>query len=361
MASAVAKATRTEADFDRFPVRVVRFIRLATAGGLAYAAYRIHWRIVLASFFTGPGRISRILMLIFALLNLKNMPFVWTYRIWHAIIYHCFIRKSPRLGPRSLFRPMISQSHAPIMEIDYNIHKSNSTYFADLDVSRTHLCTYLLRPGFRQLTHNATTKLVIDPKSGKPARGPLGIMLGAVHCSFRREITAYSPYEMWSRILSWDRKWLYVVTHFVPRGTARPTEWLDPKFGTAHVRRRPSSASGDADSTAAWEKKIYATGVSKYVFKIGRLTVHPAVALEASELLPQRPGGWTGGDAGVGDEDVDLSDVADDGAWDWKMVEKRRREGMKYAAAFASMDDLHGWLDGADGGDGSALGKFGPG
>ncbi|TKW54440.1 Uncharacterized protein CTA1_9695 [Colletotrichum tanaceti] len=302
MASAIAKATRTEADIDRFP-----------------------------------------------------------YRIWHAIIYHCFIRKSPRLGPRSLFRPMISQSHAPIMEIDYNIHKSNSTYFADLDVSRTHLCTYLLRPGFRQLTHNATTKLVIDPKSGKPARGPLGIMLGAVHCSFRREITAYSPYEMWSRVLSWDRKWLYVVTHFVPRGTARPTEWLDPKFGNAHVRRRPSSASGDADSAAAWEKKIYATGVSKYVFKIGRLTVHPAVALEASELLPQRPGGWTGGDAGVGDEDVDLSDVADDGAWDWKMVEKRRREGMKYAAAFASMDDLHGWLDGADGGDGSALGKFGPG
>ncbi|TQN65822.1 putative thioesterase atnL [Colletotrichum shisoi] len=361
MASAIAKATRTEADFDRFPVRVVRFIRLATAGGLAYAAYRIHWRIVLTSFSTGPGRISRILMLIFALLNLKNMPFVWTYRIWHAIIYHCFIRKSPRLGPRSLFRPMISQSHAPIMEIDYNIHKSNSTYFADLDVSRTHLCTYLLRPGFRQLTHNATTKLVIDPKSGKPARGPLGIMLGAVHCSFRREITAYSPYEMWSRVLSWDRKWLYVVTHFVPRGTARPTEWLDPKFGTAHVRRRPSSASSDADSSAAWEKKIYATGVSKYVFKIGRLTVHPAVALEASELLPQRPGGWTGADAGVGDEDVDLSDVADDGAWDWKMVEKRRREGMKYAAAFASMDDLHRWLDGADGGDGSVLGKFGPG
>lgn len=80
MASAIAKATRTEADMDRVPVRVVRFIRLATAGGLAYAAYRIHWRLVLASFFTGPGKISRILMLVFALLNMKNMPFVWTVR-----------------------------------------------------------------------------------------------------------------------------------------------------------------------------------------------------------------------------------------------------------------------------------------
>ncbi|KAK2008293.1 hypothetical protein LZ32DRAFT_662244 [Colletotrichum eremochloae] len=357
MASAIAKATRTEADLDRVPVRVVRFVRLATAGGLAYAAYRIHWRILLANFFTGPGRISRILMLFFALLNLKNMPFVWTYRIWHAIIYHLFIRKSPRLGPRSLFRPVITESHAPIMEIDYNIHKSNSTYFADLDVSRTHLCTYLLRPGMRRLAHNAATGLVLDPASGKPARGALGIMLGAVHCSFRREITAYAPYEMWSRVLSWDRKWLYIVTHFVPKGTARPTEWLDPKFGAARVRRGPGSNTDSKE----WEKKIYATGVSKYVFKIGRLTVHPAVALEASELLPHRPdaGGWQGGPNGVGDEDVDLGDVADDGAWDWKMVEKRRREGMKYAARFAAMDDLHGWLDGADGGDGSALGKFG--
>ncbi|OLN86406.1 hypothetical protein CCHL11_06345 [Colletotrichum chlorophyti] len=355
MASAAAKATRVQADLDRVPVRVVRFIRLAGAGGLAYAAYKIHWRLLLTSFFTGPGKISRILMLVFALMNLKNMPFVWTYRVWHAIIFHLFIRKSPRLGPRSLFRPMISQSHAPITEIDYNIHKSNSTYFSDLDVSRTHLCTYLLGPGFRQLTHNTTTKLVLDPKSGKPARGPMGIMLGAVHCSFRREITAYAPYEMWSRILSWDRKWLYIVTHFVPKGTARPTEWLDPKFGTARVRRGPGSGTEGKD----WEKKIYATGVSKYVFKIGRLTVHPAVALEASELLPQRPGGWQSGANGVGDEDVDLSDVQNDGAWDWKMVEKRRREGMVYAQQFASMDELHGWLDGGDGGDGSALAKFG--
>ncbi|KAI8157251.1 hypothetical protein K4K49_007892 [Colletotrichum sp. SAR 10_70] len=355
MASAIAKATRTEADMDRVPVRVVRFIRLATAGGLAYAAYRIHWRMLLASFFTGPGKISRILMLIFALLNLKNMPFVWTYRVWHAILYHLFIRKSPRLGPRSLFRPVISQSHAPIMEIDYNVHKSNSTYFSDLDVSRTHLCTYLLRPGFRQLTHNATTNLVLDPRSGKPARGSLGIMLGAVHCSFRREITAYAPYEMWSRVLAWDRKWLYIVTHFVPKGTARPTEWLDPKFGGARVRRGPGSNTDSKE----WEKKIYATGVSKYVFKLGRLTVHPAVALEASELLPQRPGGWQGGENVVGDESVDLSEVQNDNTWDWKMVEKRRREGMVYAQQFANMDDLHGWLDGADGGDGSALGVFG--
>ncbi|KAF6804962.1 capsule polysaccharide biosynthesis protein [Colletotrichum sojae] len=356
MTAATSKPTtpRTEADLDRVPIRVVRLIRLASAGGLAYAAFKIHWRIVLANFFTGPGRVSRILMLLFAVLNMKNLPFVWTYRIWHAIFYHLFIRASPRLGPRSLFRPMITQSHAPITEIDYNVHKSNSTYFADLDVSRTHLCTYLLRPGFRKLAHNATTALVTDPTTGKPARGKLGIMLGAVHCSFRREITAYAPYEMWSRVLAWDRKWLYVVTHFVPKGVARPSEWLDPKFGAARVRKgSPGANSQD------WEKKIYATGVSKYVFKIGRLTVHPAVALEASELLPQRPGtGWQGGANGVGDEDVDLSDVADDGAWDWRMVEKRRREGMRYAQQFANMDDLHGWLDGADGGDGSALGKF---
>lgn len=260
---------------------------------------------------------------------------------------------------------MISETHAPLTEIDYNIHKSNSTYFSDLDIARTHLVTHLLRPGLRRLTHNAQTGLVMDEQTGKPRRGRMGIMLGAVHCSFRREITGYRGYEMWTRILSWDRKWLYMVTHFVPRGVARPTEYLDVKFGALRTRKgsatntTASSTTNATDPDAAWKSKIHATAVSKYVFKLGRFTVHPSYILEASEVLPARPGGWRGGPNGVGDEDVDLTDVADDGTWDWKMVEKRRRAGMEYAQQFANLDALESWFDGGDGGDGSAVGRFG--
>ncbi|ROT37480.1 hypothetical protein SODALDRAFT_198163 [Sodiomyces alkalinus F11] len=367
MVAALSKPAVTVADLDRTPVRVVRLLRLGLASGVAFAAWKIQWRLGLGKFFTGPGSISRILLLFFVLSNWKNMPGVWTYRIWHAIIYHCFIRKSPKLGPRALFRPMITETHAPLTEIDYNMHKSNSTYFSDLDIARTHLVTHLLRPGLRRLTHNTQTGLVLDEETGRARRGRMGIMLGAVHCSFRREISGYRGYEMWSRVLAWDRKWLYMVTHFVPRGVARPTEYLDVKFGALRTRKgkaagKDSTGSGTnetADAGAAWEKKIHATAVSKYVFKLGRFTVHPSYILEASEVLPARPGGWRSGPNAVGDEDVDLDDVADDGTWDWKMVEKRRRAGMEFAQQFANLDTLEKWFDGGDGGDGSALGRFG--
>lgn len=78
MANAASKPTVSLADIDRKPARIVRLIRLLSAGGAAYAIYKTQWKKVLTNYFTGPGRLSRILMLIFALLNLKNMPFVWT-------------------------------------------------------------------------------------------------------------------------------------------------------------------------------------------------------------------------------------------------------------------------------------------
>ncbi|KAH7358754.1 hypothetical protein B0T11DRAFT_330512 [Plectosphaerella cucumerina] len=352
MTNAASKPQASLADIDRKPMRIVRLIRLLSAGGAAYAIYKTQWKKVLTNYFTGPGRLSRILMLIFALLNLKNMPFVWTYRLWHAIFFHNFIQKAPVLGPRALFRPMISESHAPIMEIDYNIHKSNSTYFSDLDIARTHMASYLLRTGLRKLDNNLATGLVLDDVTGKPRRGRFGIMLGAVHCSFRREILGYRGYEMWTRVLAWDRKWLYMVTHFVPKGVARPAEYLDTRFGKLRTR------TGGADANTVWKSKIHATAVSKYVFKLGRWTVHPAHILEGSELLPERPGGWRSGPNQVGDE-ADLGEVADDAGWDWKMVEKRRRAGMEFAQQFANLDQLETWFDGADGGDGSALGRFG--
>ena len=262
------------------------------------------------------------------------------------------LRKSPSLSPRALFKPLISETRAPLLEIDYNLHKSNSTYFTDLDVSRSHLVSYLTRPAMRKLAYNATTGLVLDPKTNKPAKGTMGVMLGSVACSFKREISAYAGYELWTKTLAWDRKWLYMVTHFVPAGTARPTEWLDPRFG--RVRTRSAK-----DASGGWEAKIYATAVSKYVFKVGRLTVNPATVLEASGLLPERPGGWTTGENQVGDESADVSgvDLAVDGEWDWMRVEAQRRKGMDIAAHFQALDESHALFDGGSFG---ALAKAGP-
>ncbi len=221
-------------------------------------------------------------------------------------------------------------------------------------MSRTHLVSYLFRPSMRRLTHNTRSRFILDPRTGEPMRGPLGILLGSVQCSFHREVGPYQRYEVWSKVLCWDRKWVYIVTHWLPRGTAVPTSWLDPGFGRRRVR-------GQADPQGGWERKILATAISKYVFKVGRFTVHPARILDDAGMLPERPGGWIeGGEEQLGDMEADLSDVdlAVEGEWDWRRVEAQRRKGMETAAKFHAVDEAKSLFDGGTNG---ALALVGPG
>jgi hypothetical protein len=48
---------------------------------LAYAGHRaiqLDWRTLITHFLTGPGRTSRILLLLFVVLNWKSMPLAWS-------------------------------------------------------------------------------------------------------------------------------------------------------------------------------------------------------------------------------------------------------------------------------------------
>lgn len=49
-----------------------------TVGGAGYAAWKTNWKQAIKSFLTGPGRTSRIILLLFVIFNRKNMPFMWT-------------------------------------------------------------------------------------------------------------------------------------------------------------------------------------------------------------------------------------------------------------------------------------------
>ena len=150
--------------------------------------------------------------------------------------------------------------------------ESNSTYFSDLDVCRSHLLCTLFAKGVEQARFNNTSI-----GSGKER---FTIMLGAVSCSFRREIKPYQQYEMWTRLLAWDRKWVYMVTHFVKKDAVKPRFYSLYPFqntkqnGTSKVDKK--------------EDAIFASALSKCVFKKGRLTIAPEVMLEASGLLPQK-------------------------------------------------------------------------
>ncbi|KAI1434318.1 capsule polysaccharide biosynthesis protein [Xylaria sp. CBS 124048] len=320
--------------------RAIRVAGPVLVPAVAYGAYRGNAAAMIESFFTGPGRTSRIIALAVVLVNWKSLPLAWTFRIFNAMVGHLMVRPRHTYTPDKLFQPVKTSTHVTLLEVDYNFHKSNSTYFADLDVSRTHLVGHLLARGCQALGNNAKTKLVMDPAdASRPAKGNFGIMLGGVQCSFKREIKPYQGYEMWSRVLSWDRKWLYIVTHYVEKGAVKESKNHSPEGG--------------------WEKKIFASAVSKYVFKVGRLTVHPAVVIEASGMLPERPGGWIKDDG----KEVVMnghaeSDAAEPAVWDWKRAEAERRKGLEYAEHFAALDGLLGQFSAGENG---ALATFGPG
>ncbi|GAP84599.2 putative capsule polysaccharide biosynthesis protein [Rosellinia necatrix] len=331
--------------------RITRVAGPALLPAIAYGAYK-NAAGVIEAFFTGPGRTSRIIALAVVLVNWKSLPLAWTFRIFNGMVAHLIVRPAHTYTPDRLFDPVRTSTHVTLLEVDYNVHKSNSTYFADLDVSRTHLVGHLLARGCRALHANAATGLVRDPRdpARSPARGAFGVVLGGVQCSFRRELRPYQRYDMWSRVLGWDRKWLYVVTHFVEPGAA--------------VARRPAGGGG-------WEDKVYASAVSKYVFKLGRLTVHPAVLIGASDMLPERPGGWVRDDNNeLVDKDAETTttttttnghtvpDATEPTAWDWKRTEEERLKGLEYAQHFAALDGLLGEFKPGENGP---LGTFGPG
>lgn len=194
-------------------------------------------------------------------------------------------------------------SRVPLLDCDYNLHKSNSTYFTDFDVARLHLLVCLVSSGM----------VKTGRELGNGAR--VGIALGAVSCNFRREIKPYEAFEVWTRVLAWDQKWLYTISHFVKKGSVRPKGWTLQPWRKARVGRRNERTTKEltAEEVTKLEKiataeneanlakgaispsatpahpAIFASALARYVFKHKRLTIPPERILRSSNLLPPEP------------------------------------------------------------------------
>ncbi|MCJ1288397.1 hypothetical protein MMC26_007754 [Xylographa opegraphella] len=331
-----------------------------TAAGLAsivvlYPATKLRLGSILA--LSQPGSIWRILAIVFAILNLKSLPFAWHVRLFHGLFTHIRPRTVGRSTTASsaLFQPIITSSRTSILECDYNIHKSNSTYFSDLDVSRLHHIACLMSLGMGK----ARTKFLAEQK------GSFNIMLGGVTCSFKKEIKPLEPFEIWTRVLTWDQKWLYLVSHIVKSNAVEPRGYtLQPWKKTVEGKRRVEHAQ------ATPHPAIFATSVAKYVFKQGRVTISPERVLEASALLPPRPiiaeQTSTSGNCSApglsGDRASQIIDIGsitsqsglqaesvlsqslmgpEVGVWDGQRMEQERDHGMSIAKHMAGLDALH--------------------
>jgi len=199
-------------------------------------------------------------------------------------------------------------SRASALECDVNLHKSNSTFLSDMDVSRAALLTTLFHAGLRRLR-----------PSGKGAR--VHFVLVAVQVSFHRQILPYQAYEVHSRIVGWDGKWIYVGNWFVRPGTAarqmmlqRHAEGVDLTVDSLNIEKA--------------RKEVFASAVPKYVFKQGRLTIAPVRMFEEAGFLPK-----SGGDAMDGKSNVS----SQDGGAEWSILEdleRMRLNGLRYAKTF---------------------------
>ena len=288
--------------------------------------------------------------------------------MFNSIAKHCILSKRVipiELAPSTLFLPVITSSRSPLWECDYNFHKSNSTYFSDLDITRSHLVCCLIQPGIEKLHHNGREKLVLD-KQGKPVLGKFKIALGSVECSFKREIGMYEGFEMWSRLLCWDKKWLYVVTHFVRKGTVKPKSYILTDGSWFGGQGYSVNHDGKVVESDVEEKNIFCSSISKYVVKMGRLTVHPEVVLGASGFLPARPGGWATMSSYSGEStpeilDIETEDnkttgeVSSGDKWDWKRIVAENEKGLKFAHHLGALDGLHHEFSGSKA---PALGRY---
>lgn len=237
-------------------------------------------------------------------------------------------------SPTHLFSPVTTTSRSSTYECDLNGHKSNSTYFSDLDIARTHLMCHLTKPSF------ALRKLRNEPL--------MYVALAGVTALFKKEIKPFQKYNVSSRILAWDNKWVFVVSHF----------------------------TGGRDKEG--NRVIFASCLSKYVFKSQRRTVAPQIVLRESGLIPERPegagevqasGGSSGVDTPVGLQETRmgenrLEDVVErmtrvdrvkedaerqaeqgknakeEGYWTWVRVEEERKRGLDLAKHMLMLDGL---------------------
>lgn len=177
----------------------------------------------------------------------------------------------------ALFKHHAMASRAVAFDLDVNIHKSNSTFFADADISRAKLLAGMLSESLAHL-------------------GPANFILAGVQCKFQREIRPYQSYTISSRILAWNDKTLYVVTYFLKPGTRLSVD--------LEVRGGPGALAKDEKL----RKNVFATMITKYVFKAGRTTVSPEAVLERAGFLIDTEGNDKNprSDEMLGAEDIGL-------------------------------------------------------
>jgi hypothetical protein len=192
------------------------------------------------------------------------------FRIFRTFYARINFKSKRPADPNCLFLPAITTSRSPLLETDFNMHKSNSTYLTDADIARSNCALFLMGDN-----------VAVTPWSKKPR-----ILLGGTQCAFRKEIKSYKPYEIWTRLVAWDDKWFYAVTHFVEKGRFKPVCYMQAQ-NEAEIEQVVELSDAEKANQAELNRKVvYASVVTRAIFKQGWQTITPEEMFRRAGLLP---------------------------------------------------------------------------
>ncbi|KAK6458614.1 uncharacterized protein RJT20DRAFT_131779 [Scheffersomyces xylosifermentans] len=197
------------------------------------------------------------LIVVFLVSTHKTLPFAYFFRFYYHVFRRFFLtkysynanNKRNTFGfnsPKDCFKWVTLSSRVSPLEIDMYLHKSNSTYFLDLDIARTKLVTEVMQKLFWNYVDNVHGEF-----KGKGMANIPYAPIASVMCSFKRELKPLQAFDIKSQIFSWDSKWLFVLSKFVTKGD-----------------------------------KLHAIAITKYVFKKnGRQTMKPIEMMQEIGLV----------------------------------------------------------------------------
>jgi acyl-CoA thioesterase FadM len=135
-------------------------------------------------------------------------------------------------GPLEPLGTAVLQMRVWPQDVDLNVHMNNGCYFSAADIGRidwwlrTGLWRRFMRRGWRPVAGNVTGR-------------------------FMRSLQPLQRYELHTRLLGWNRKWLFAEHRFVARGEVHAVVVVRYLFVN---RRGPRPAPAEVLRLAGWER-----------------------------------------------------------------------------------------------------------
>lgn len=164
----------------------------------------------------------KVLVAVFLASTYKTLPLAYVFRFYAAAIRSLIFKgkeyRKTRLNtygltgknPMDVFKAVSYSTYCSPLELDMFLHKSNSTYFVDLDIARTKFLCQMFQKLFLDFYDNT-----IGDFKGKSINNFPYIPVAQVQCTFKKEIKVFQRFSILSSILAWDEKWLFVLSKIV--------------------------------------------------------------------------------------------------------------------------------------------------